>query len=437
MEVEQKLIAGLIDSPVNLDEVCNKLTVDMFAERECQIVYQSLIDLYTKNKGIDTVTIHKDLATKGLSKEIDLVKLANWSSFVTLDVIVEYANIIVERWIRRSLLAFSDKLQFTSQDERADAMEVLNDLYNTADKIYEGVTSQESYSTFNEELTKAVKDIDQERKGGMSGVPSGLIDLDQITNGFQSTDLIILAARPGMGKSALMTTAMSNAAMRGFSVAVFSLEMSKFQIICRIISEQVGISSNELVKRNLSEYQRKLFREQINNIRLLPIVINDNTSLTITGLKAQLKQMKKHQDVDICFVDYLQLMTGDGGGNREQEISRISRGLKELAKDLKIPIIALSQLSRRVDEREGHRPYLSDLRESGSIEQDADMVLFLYRPYYYIQQRNEDEEYLGQKHEAFINVAKHRAGDLANVRVRFDGAHSKFYDEVAQDVAPY
>ena len=427
-KVEQKLVGGLLEKPDNVDLIISRLNPDMVQDPQARYILGVIYKLYLSGRAIDSVTAYNQLALDGYSKEVSAYDLDQMIGYVSGDLVIEYSELIIGNYLKKELRLYADELSTKSQGDSHDAYEMLDSLYLTGDKLYSGITKGESFSSFADQLKEASDELSQPAES-INGVPSGLEDIDIMTNGFQSGDLVILAARPGMGKSALMTTMITNAASKNYAVGVFSLEMSKRQIICRMISEDVNITANDLTKNKLTDYQRKLFKSQVDNIRPYKVYINDSTDMNIMTLKAELKKMKYKHDIQIAYVDYLQLMSGDSkAGNREQEISNISRGLKTLAKELKIPIVALSQLSRKVDERENKRPYLSDLRESGAIEQDADMVLFLYRPYYYIQQKGQTVENSVMEKEANLSIAKHRNGELANIPLIFEGQFSKFHN---------
>lgn len=428
-QIEQKLAGGLVECSTIVDQVVDVLNAEMLTDFKSRCIVEAVYELYKQGKSIDSVTAFNQIAKLGYANEVSAYELEKMLGYISADLALEYVDIIRANYIKRKLSTYADELKGKSTHESNDAYEVLDSLYKQADDLYAGISKGESFESFTSQLNEAKEDLSKPA-ANISGIPSGLADLDAMTNGFQPTDLVILAARPAMGKSALMTTMITNAAAKDYSVGVFSLEMSKRQIICRMISEAVNIPANDLTKNKLTDYQRSLFKSQVDQIRPYKVFINDNTELNITTLKAELKKMKHKHDIDIAYVDYLQLMSGDAkAGNREQEISNISRGLKTLAKELKIPIVALSQLSRKVDDRENKRPYLSDLRESGAIEQDADMVLFLYRPYYYIQQKGETVEDPSIEKEANLSIAKHRNGELANIQLVFEGKYSKFYDK--------
>ena len=273
-------------------------------------------------------------------------------------------------------------------------------------------------------------EITRNNKGNFSGVPSGLTALDRLTSGWQKSDLVIIAARPAMGKTALVLTMARNAAVDfGKPVAVFSLEMSSLQLVTRLMASESEIASEKLKKGNLEEYEFQQLTDKTRKISEAPLFIDDTPGLSVFELRAKARRLKEQHKIELLVVDYLQLMTagGEGKGNREQEIATISRSLKGLAKELEIPVIALSQLSRAVETRGGDkRPQLSDLRESGAIEQDADMVMFIHRPEYY--NITEDENGGSTLGVAELIIAKHRNGPVDSAKTRYIGHFTKFVD---------
>ncbi|MGB0396160.1 MAG: replicative DNA helicase, partial [Flavobacteriaceae bacterium] len=278
-------------------------------------------------------------------------------------------------------------------------------------------------------------------KDGLSGVASGFEKLDLLTSGWQPSDLIIIAARPGMGKTALtLSMARNMAVTQQTPVAFFSLEMSSVQLITRLISAETGLSSEKLRTGKLADHEWKQLNVKVGDLEKAPLFIDDTPALSIFDLRAKARRLASQHDIKLIIVDYLQLMTAgtsSKAGNREQEISTISRNLKSLAKELDIPVIALSQLSRAVETRGGtKRPQLSDLRESGAIEQDADIVSFIYRPEYYGIEEWDDEEHTSSVGQAEFIVAKHRNGGLDNIRMKFIGNLGKFEDLQSND-SPY
>ena len=291
-----------------------------------------------------------------------------------------------------------------------------------------------NYDSVSDLIAKAIKDIEESKsdKDGLSGIATGFTELDRMTSGWQNSDLIILAARPGMGKTAFVLSVARNAAVVGNkNIALFSLEMSSLQLVKRLISSEAELSSEKIRSGKLAEHEWQQLHTKISTIEDAGIFIDDTPALTVLDLKAKARRLKRQRNIDMVIIDYLQLMRADEGnkkmaGNREQEISYISRSLKSLAKELDIPVIALAQLSRAVEQRQDKRPMLSDLRESGSIEQDADLVTFIYRPEYY--GITQDEE--GNDNEGLTEliIRKHRNGSPGTVNLKFVKHYGKFTD---------
>jgi replicative DNA helicase len=282
--------------------------------------------------------------------------------------------------------------------------------------------------TLSSRVLKQIEEL-SEKPDGLTGVPSGFTDLDRLTSGWQPSDLVIIAARPGMGKTSLVLAVCLNAA-RDFNkgVALFSLEMASTQLVQRLISMESEIAGSKMRNGKLEDYEWQQLQTTVERLNAVPIFIDDTPAINIFELRAKCRRLKQQHDIQLIIIDYLQLMTGgsDGkSGNREQEIASISRALKSLAKEIRVPVIALSQLSRAVEMRGGSkRPQLSDLRESGSIEQDADMVAFIYRPEYY--QILQDESGQSLKGVAEFIIAKHRHGALETIKLKFTDTFAKF-----------
>lgn len=342
-----------------------------------------------------------------------------------------HARIILQKYIQRSLIKISNEIIEASYDEGTDVFDLLD---SAEAKLYEVTQGniKKSSETAQDLVIQAKKRIEEiANKEGLSGVPSGFSKLDELTSGWQPSDLIIIAARPGMGKTALTLSMARNMAVEhNIPVAFFSLEMSSVQLITRLISSETHLSSEKLRTGNLEKHEWEQLNVKVKNLEKAPLFIDDTPSLSIFDLRAKARRLSSQHDIKLIVIDYLQLMTAGGsqkGGNREQEISTISRNLKALAKELSIPVIALSQLSRAVETRGGSkRPLLSDLRESGAIEQDADIVSFIYRPEYYKIDEWDDEEHSPTAGQAEFIVAKHRNGGLDEIRLKFVGHLGKF-----------
>ncbi|HIA61064.1 MAG TPA: replicative DNA helicase, partial [Pelagibacterales bacterium] len=370
--------------------------------------------------------------------------------------------------IKRSLIGIGQNIiqDTISNEEDLEGINLIenaeNDLYN----LSQTGSSDRKYSLFGESLKKAIDVIDQsfKREGKIAGLPSGLKDLDKKLGGFHNSDLIIIAGRPSMGKTALGTNIAFNAAKKfkekedefgnkttidGGKIAFFSLEMSSEQLATRVLAEQSKISGDKMRKAELNKEDFKKIAKVSSELENLNLVIDDNPILTISSLRARARRLKRLYDIDMIIIDYLQLMSGSQNvrnDGRVQEISEITRGLKAIAKELNIPIIALSQLSRQVEQREDKRPQLADLRESGTIEQDSDVVMFIFRESYYLERMepvkkpDEQNDRYNERHQrwrelcesryniAEIIIAKQRHGPTGAIKTHFDPNFTKFSD---------
>jgi replicative DNA helicase len=311
-----------------------------------------------------------------------------------------------------------------------DVDELINFSESSLFKIAQGNIKKETVP-IKPILNEAIQQIEKAKnqKEGLSGVPSGFTAMDRITSGWQKTDLVIVAARPSMGKTAfVLSMAREMAVAHNKSVALFSLEMSSIQLVTRLIAAETELGSQKLKSGRLEDWEWEHLNRKISSLDKAPIFIDDTPALSIFEFRAKCRRLKMQYDIEVVIVDYLQLMTAgsDSRGSREQEVSMISRSLKAIAKELNIPILALSQLNRSVESREGKRPQLSDLRESGAIEQDADLVLFIHRPEYYgITEDDSGNSLLGV---AEIIIAKHRNGATGDVHLSFKKELAKFSD---------
>ena len=427
--IEQKLLGALMEYQDAMIDISDILKPHMFNTVIHQQIYQSCCDLFNEGKGIDQVTVSQNLTMAGAYNEYFQPKnihevVNNKGSFFTC---VEYANIIKNEYLRRTLTEKINEVQEVSKQPHANINDLVNGLMNTVDDVInDNIASQTK--DINQVIKEAIPELMSHGHGQSSGITSGLIDLDDMTKGFQPSALIILAARPAMGKTALMTTIIKACARSGSACAIFSLEMDSFSLFCRMVSEDIKVSSNVLTTKQLTDYQKKLLNDGVVKLQDLPIFIDDQPNTTITEIRTKLKRLKQKHDIKFAVIDYLQLMSGSKKSqSREQEISEISRGLKLVAKELKIPIMALSQLNRSVEQRGGQKiPELSDLRESGSIEQDADMVMFIHRPEYYGLTHDEDGNSVEGRADLYIR--KHRNGKVGMVKTKFEGQYTAFYN---------
>ena len=403
----------------------------IFAEMQELAAAQNPIDLYTVIEKLKAKNILNDVGG-----EAYLVEL---TQKVASGVHAEYhARIIAQRFIQRELIRISSDIQKKSFDETLDVNDLLNEAQQEIFTLAEGNISREPQRV-SIVLREAMDEIERAKdsEAGVSGIPSGFTEIDRITNGWQRSDLIIAAARPSMGKTAFVLTMARNVAIEHkIPVAFFSLEMDSVQLIKRLIVSESKIKSEKIRSGNLTENDWAHLESSIKELTEAPLFIDDTPALSIYEFRAKARKLKATQDVQLIVIDYLQLMSGppELKKMREQEVSAISRGLKAIAKELKVPIIALSQLNRSTEMGGNKRPQLSNLRESGAIEQDADLVLFIHRPEYYGFKEGENNESL--EGIAEIIIAKHRNGATGDVQLRFIKEEARFAEIDDYQISP-
>ncbi|MFD0962535.1 replicative DNA helicase [Pseudofulvibacter geojedonensis] len=433
LDLEEVVLGAMMIDKKGVDDVIDILSPEAFYKQAHQYIFEAIFTLFEKSEPIDLLTVSnqlkKDQRLEASGGDFYLISL---TQKVSSSAHIEFhARIILQKFIQRSLIKISNEIIEDSYDETQDVFDLLD---KAEAKLYEVTQGniKKSSETAQSLVIQAKKKIQEiSNKDGLSGITTGFTKLDELTSGWQPSDLIIVAARPGMGKTALTLTMARNIAVDGNNaVAFFSLEMSSVQLITRLISSETGLSSHKLRTGKLEKHEWEQLNVKVKDLEKAPLFIDDTPSLSIFDLRAKARRLASQHDLKIIMIDYLQLMTAGGtskNGNREQEISMISRNLKALAKELNVPVIALSQLSRAVESRGGSkRPLLSDLRESGAIEQDADIVSFIYRPEYYKIDEWDDEERSPTAGQGEFIVAKHRNGGLENIRLKFIGELGKF-----------
>jgi replicative DNA helicase len=433
-EVEEAVLGAIMLDKEALNTVSEILRPDCFYREENQKVYSAVLDLFSEGQPVDVLTVADKLKEKNDFQWVGGARfLARLASKISSAAHVEiHARIVLEHFIKREIITVSNTAVKEAYEDKTDVFELLDrtetSIFQIAEKnIGRNVVDMKTL------VKKSIEAIKEKKNSGdgVTGIPTGLIELDRTTGGWQNSDLVIIAARPGMGKTAFVLTAARNAAVQfRKAVAVFSLEMPAEQLVNRLISAETGLPGERLRKGNLEEYEWAQLHNRITDLANAPLFIDDTPAITPVQLRAKCRRLKQQHDIGLIIIDYLQLMNVEGlkGGTRTEEVSLISRSLKALAKELNVPVIALSQLSRSVETRGGiKRPILSDLRESGAIEQDADLVSFLYRPEYYgLKEYDED----GRSTEGLVEfiLAKHRNGDVGTVLLRFLAKNTKFVD---------
>lgn len=435
IELEEAVLGALMLEKDALSAVADILKPESFYKEAHQRIFRAIIHLFAESEPIDLLTVTARLRSAG---ELVLAGGPGYITELTTKIhsaanIEAHARIISQAAIKRELIKVSSDILRDAFEDTTDVFQLLDRTEQALFQVSEA-NIRKNYVDMRSLMNITINELEARKNqpDGLTGVPSGFTALDHLTSGWQPSELIILAARPGMGKTAFVLSTMRNAAVdHKKGVAIFSLEMSAVQLMNRLISAEAEIEGEKIKKGTLAPHEWQQLHSRINNLANAPIFIDDTPALSVLELRAKCRRLKAQHDIQMVIVDYLQLMTADtggkGGGNREQEIAIISRSLKGLAKELNVPVIALSQLSRAVETRGGEKkPQLSDLRESGSIEQDADMVIFLYRPEYYGFTQDEAGNSLQGVGE--VIVAKNRAGSLDNVTLRFIGRYTKFAD---------
>ncbi len=430
-DAEQSALGAALLSKDALSDVLEILVPEDFYDSAHKEIYSVMRELYRDDKNVDIITVTDALKKKGsLEAAGGRAYIADLPNLAPLTVnAAGYAEIVAEKASLRALINAADEIKGSSYDEGVPAGDILDRAEQRIFDISQN-RQQSSYSPLRDILEKNVDMIDRASKnnGELTGLTTGFRKLDEITNGLQKSDLIILAARPAMGKSAFALNLARNAAKKAnASVLIFNLEMSKTQLGMRLLSMESSIKIQNLQTGRVTGDEWQHISLAIDNLASTNIAIDDTPGITLLEMKNKCRRMKKEQGLDLVIVDYLQLMDLEGRvENRQQEISKISRSFKLLARELECPVILLSQLSREPEKRSDHRPIPADLRDSGSIEQDADIIMFLYR----------DEVYYGEesaeKGICEVNIAKHRNGPTDKIKLTFVGDYTRFAD-IAMD----
>jgi len=433
LDMERAVLGALLLEKDALHRILDILRPNMFYKPAHTFIYEAILALFQNSEPIDLLTVKDHLQKGGKLQEVGgPYYLTQLTSRVASAANIEYhGRIIAEKFILRELIKISDDVLTQAYEETTDVFDLLDRAEQNLFEVSES-NLRRNYMGMPELMLKTLDKLQEMRNkdSNIVGIPSGFTSLDAMTSGWHRSDLVIIAARPAMGKTAFTLTVARNAAVRfGAPVAFFSLEMAAVQLTQRLICSESEIDAQKIRSGDLDETEWNILLSRIGNLNKAPIYIDDTPALSIMDLRAKCRRLKAEKKIEMVIIDYLQLMTGNSskGGNREQEIAGISRALKELAKELDVVVLALSQLSRAVESRGGDkRPMLSDLRESGSIEQDADMVMFLYRPEYYGFET--DDEGNSTKGLAEIIISKQRNGPTGNVQLQFIGQYGKFTD---------
>ncbi|MBX7346573.1 replicative DNA helicase [Clostridium chauvoei] len=424
IEAEQSVIGSMIIDKSAIAKVLEKLKEDDFYRDGHKALYKAIRDMFAQDMAVDLVTLLEHLkSTDMLEKAGGVTYISELSASVpTTANLSSYIKIVEEKSLLRKLIKSSTEIieeSYNSQDKVDDVLDLAQKkVFDIAEK--NGANDYESLSTV---LERGFLEIEKlfNNKGSITGVGSGIRDLDAKTSGFQKGDMVLIAARPSMGKTTFSLNIAENAALKeGKSVVIFSLEMSKEQLAYKLLCSEASVDMLKLRTGNLDDDDWERIARATGPLSKAKIIIDDTAGLSVMEMRSKCRKIKMEHGIDLILIDYLQLMSGSSGReSRQQEVSEISRSIKALAKEMECPVIALSQLSRAPEQRADHRPMLSDLRESGSIEQDADVVMFLYRDEYY--NKETEEKNIGE-----CIIAKQRNGPVGTVKMAWIGSHSKF-----------
>ena len=425
IDAEQAVIGSMLTDKDAVVDAVETLKLDDFYRQDNKTIYEAILNLYNRAEPIDIITVKSELTSLGKLEAVGgLEYLAVLPDKVPTTANVEkYIKIVEEKSILRRLIKASNELIDLGYAETEDVDTIMDQAEKKVFEISQG-KNQKGYTPIKDILVESFAELEKlyNQKEPITGIPTGFADLDYKTAGLHNSDLVLIAARPAMGKSAFALNLATNAAVQSnVPVVIFNLEMSKSQLVSRILCSEAMVDSNKVRTGKIEEDDWVKLATALGPLSEAPIYIDDTPGITVTEIRAKCRKLKMEKNLGLIVIDYLQLIQGSGKRNssREQEISEISRSLKILAKELDVPVIALSQLSRAAEQRADHRPMLSDLRESGAIEQDADIVMFLYRDDYY----NPDSE---KKNIAEVIMAKHRGGSTGTVELLWLGSYTKF-----------
>jgi len=432
LEAEASLLGSILIDPTVLNDV--HLIIqgsDDFFKKANGLIFELMVELYNQCSTVDLVQLQQLITDRDLLDSVGgvdyLLDVAH--AVPSAASASHYARLIKDKSVVRQLIAAAGEILHDAYNKPEDPQEILNDAERRIFRIAQQ-SEQRHAETLDELLNDAIRQLEENEGRLITGLATGYTELDEITSGFQNGEMIVIAARPSMGKTALALNIAETMVMRDIPVAMFSLEMSRQQLTQRLLSSRASVSSHKIRRNMLSDNDMDAIIKAADDLMNKPFYIDDTPGLSIVQLRAKARRLKQKHDIRAIFIDYLQLMTsGRRAESRQQEVSDMSRNVKALARELNIPVICLSQLNRAAEQREGHRPRMSDLRESGSIEQDADVVAMLHRESYYHMndktwmEANEDKLSLAE-----LIIAKQRNGPTATVNLSWDSTCTRFYD---------
>jgi len=439
IEAEEAVLGAILVNPTVITKVVEFITAESFYKPAHRYVYDAMLQLFNQNERIDIVSVSDILNFNSKLEVIGGRAFINDLSFKTITTsnIEYYAKIVQEKAVKRALINAGSEIVTFGYD-----LNPTDDSLNSAEKLIFEIASKKATKDMSHVKDLVLTSYEKieyryNHKDEMTGVPTGFYEFDNMTTGLQKSDLIILAARPSMGKTALALNIAQNVAIKAkIPVAIFSLEMSKEQLVQRMLCSEAEVDSQRMRTGNMQRKDWEKLANAMSEISEAPIYIDDTAGCTLTDIRAKCRRLAmEEKNLGLVLIDYLQLMEGVGKEDRIQQISAISRGLKGLARELNVPVIALSQLSRAVEQRKDRRPMLSDLRESGAIEQDADIVMFIYRDDYYNREEGDEApKATGKEGKSEIIIAKHRNGAVGSFELLFQGSITKFKNPIKTDI---
>lgn len=433
VEAEEAILGAVLSNPYCINKIVDMIGIDSFYKPSHRLIYQTVLDLMKENSAVDILTVSEKLKETGKLEQAGGRSYVNDLALntVTTANVEYYAKIVHEKYIKRTLINAGSEIVSMAYDNQT-----IESALDTAEKLIFNIAQKKTTNDLvliKDLVASTYKQIEDRynNREDLTGVSCGFYDLDKMTSGLQPSDLVVLAARPSMGKTAFALNIAQNVAIRAKTpVAIFSLEMPKEQLVQRLLCAEAEVDMQRLKSGHMQAKDWEKLIDAMNIFADAPIYIDDSAGCSIMDIRAKCRRVAMEaKDLGLIVIDYLQLMEGvDGNEERVQQVSAISRGLKNLARELKVPILALSQLSRAVEQRKDRRPMLSDLRESGAIEQDADIVMFIYRDDYYNQEEDQN------KGKAEILIAKHRNGPVGSVDLLFQANITKFKNPTKTNV---
>lgn len=439
IEAEEAVLGAILVNPNVITKVVEFITPESFYKPAHKYVYEAMLQLFNQNDRIDIVSVSDILNFNSKLESIGGRAFINDLSFKTITTanIEYYAKMVQEKSVKRSLINAGSEIVTLGYD-----LNPTDDSLNTAEKLIFDIASKKATKDMSHVRDLVLTSYEKieyryNHKDEMTGIPTGFYEFDNMTTGLQKSDLIVLAARPSMGKTALALNIAQNVAIKAkIPVAIFSLEMSKEQLVQRMLCSEAEVDSQRIRTGNMQRKDWDKLAGAMSDISEAPLYIDDTAGCTLTDIRAKCRRLAmEEKNLGLVLIDYLQLMEGVGKEDRIQQISAISRGLKGLARELNVPVIALSQLSRAVEQRKDRRPMLSDLRESGAIEQDADIVMFIYRDDYYNREEGDEApKATGKEGKSEIIIAKHRNGAVGSFDLLFQGSITKFKNPIKTDI---